>query len=369
MILIYDAELFLIDFILTDFDDLPFQDEPEWRGYDDPQWRDYDEDDVGNHNYVGYHDDDDAHHNRHRRFPRFPSSSFNKVTSGFGDFDFSRWADIKPFSESPSFGKEAPPTFVFREPPVGFNPDYDFDEPPVGLGELHPDYDGRLPPVGLADLGPDYDFGGDIAPDYDGGGFADLNTMTFGDILITTVKPPVIIVVNDTEGSPQNFKHLLTKDAYGAPKGNLLTGGSYKAPKDTYEAPKDGYKAPKDEYNAPNDAYKAPNEAYKAPEDTYKAPVDSYKAPKDAYKTPDASYNLIEDDMKAPGKYSAKIPSAPEAKPLPFRKPVKASRELCNIRILWSITAKPKLSCYIIACRTFHSSTTPSRASWAARIP
>merc|ERR1719367_1804734 len=121
--------------------------------------------------------------------------------------------------------------------------------------------------------------------------------MTFGDILITTVKPPVIIVVNDTEGSPQNFKHLLTKDTYGAPKGNLLTGGSYKAPKDTYEAP--------------NDAYKAPNEAYKAPEDTYKAPVDSYKAPKDAYKTPDASYNLIEDDMKAPGKYSAKIPSAP----------------------------------------------------------
>lgn len=307
------------------FTETPFRfqddpDDPEWRGYDDPEWRDYD-DDVGNHNYVGYHHDDDVQHQRHRRFPRFPSSSsFNKVSSGFGNFDFSRWADIKPFSESPSFGKEAPPTFVFRDPPVGFNPDYDFDEPPVGLGELHADYDvGRLPSIGLADLSPDYDFGGDIAPDYEydfvgggggghGPGFADVNTMTFGDILITTVKPPVIIVLNDTQGSPQNFKQLLTSDSYGVPKANLVSAGAYKAPKDTYKAPKDTYNAPKD--------------AYKAPTDTYKTPVDSYKAPENAYKTPDASYNGIEDDLKAPGKNAAKMPSAAVTKPFALRRPV-----------------------------------------------
>ena len=145
-----------------------------------------------------------------------------------------------------------------------------------------------------------------------------MNTMTFGDILITTVKPPVIIVVNDTKGSGQNFKQFLTSDSYGVPKANLVSGGSYKAPKDTYKAPIEGY-------NAPDDAYKAPNDAYKAPKDTYKAPVDSYKAPDDAYKSPDASYNVIEDDLKAPGKHAAKMPSASAGKPLPFRKPVKAS--------------------------------------------
>ena len=158
--------------------------------------------------------------------------------------------------------------------------------------------------------------------------------MTFGDILITTVKPPVIIVVNDTEGSPKNFKHLLTSDSYGVPGANLLTDGSYKAPQDTYKAPKDGYKAPKDEYNAPDDAYKAPK-------DTYKSPVDSYKAPDDAYKASDGSYNVIEDDLKAPGKNAAKMPSAASGKPLPLRKPVKASNlhftYRCTIGEGWNV--------------------------------
>ena len=275
------------------------QGDPKWRGFDDPEWHDHD--DVGNHNYIGYHHDEDR-----PRFRHFPSSSFNKVSSGFGDFDFSRWADIKPFSsKEPSFAKEAP-QFGFRDSPVGFSPDYDFDEPPVELGELHPDYDvvfGRPPAVALADLNPDYDFGGDIAPDYDdlvggggeghgGDGFADLDTMTFGDILITTAKPPVIIVVNDTRAAPQNFKQLLT-DGYGAPQANLVTADSYKAPKKH--------------------------------KDAYTAPAEPYKAPKDSYKAPDDSYNVVADDiMKAPGKHAAKMPGA-AAKPLPLRKPIKAS--------------------------------------------
>lgn len=178
--------------------------------------------------------------------------------------------------------------------------------------------------------------------------------MTFGDILITTVKPPVIIVLNDTQGSPQNFKQLLTSDSYGVPKANLVSAGAYKAPKDTYKAPKDTYNAPKD--------------AYKAPTDTYKTPVDSYKAPENAYKTPDASYNGIEDDLKAPGKNAAKMPSAAVTKPFALRRPVQAStlqQESCFAKFYLSMIGQIFIVSF--GFRTSPCWTSPSGASWAAR--